>query len=252
MKKFIASIFALMLLGLFVLNTEAQETAEPLWLMGEEVVKPAMVEQYFELSKELVELCKTEKFPYSFYVWVSQPFHYSISYPIGEMNDITEIEKAWKAILNKLGEEKSRLFQDCIESQNDKVMVGLLNMSYLPEPPRLSDDEISYCYWQEVSVKKGSEKAVEGIFMKAIEIMKEKGIEMGTYIGKGKTGYDQPVYFAWYYGKDQMDFLEQEKKFGEQVGEEWKQINGEIIKHINSIRNIDFWYVKELSYQKEE
>jgi len=252
MKKFIALLTVLMLAGLFVQNAQAQEKEEVLWLMGEEVVKPEMIEQYYEVSAELVELCKTENFPYSFYVWVSQPFHYEISYPIEEMNDITKIEEAWDAIIEKYGADKFKRFEECIESQNDKVMVGLLNLSYVPEPPRLSEDEITYCYWQEVSVKKGSEKAVEDLFKKAVGIMKEKGIEIGIYMGKGKTGYEQPVYIAWYYGKDQIDYLEQEKKFGEMVGDDWKEINGEIVKHINGIRNVNYWWVKELSYQKEE
>jgi hypothetical protein len=49
-----------------------------------------------------------------------------------------------------------------------------------------------------------------------------------------------------------MDFLEKEKKFAETVGEDWKKINGEMIKHINGIKNVDFWYIKDLSYQKTE
>ena len=252
MKKFIALLTVLMLVGLFVQNAQAQEKEEVLWLMGEEVVKPEMIEQYYEVSAELVELCKTENFPYPFYVWVSQPFHYEISYPIEEMNDITKIEEAWDEIIEKFGAENFKRFEECIESQNDKVMVGLLSLSYVPEPPRLSEDEITYCYWQEVSVKKGSEKAVEDLFKKAVGIMKEKGIEIGVYMGKGKTGYEQPVYIAWYYGKDQIDYLEQEKKFAEMVGEEWKEINGEIVKHINGIKNVNYWWAKELTYEKAE
>jgi len=252
MKKLILLVSVMILAGLFVQKTQAQEKEELLWLMGEEVVKPEMIEQYYEVSKELVELCKTENFPYSFFVWVSQPFHYEISYPIEEMNDITKIEEAWDAIIEKYGAENFKRFEDCIESQNDKVMAGLMNLSYEPVPPRLTTDEITYCYWQEVSVKKGSEKAVEDLLKKASTIMKDNGTELATYIGKGKTGYKQPVYIAWYYGKDQIDYLEQEKKFGEMVGEEWKQINGEIIKHINGIKNVNYWWAKELSYEKEE
>jgi hypothetical protein len=251
MKKFIALI-SVLCIGFFIQDAKAQEKTEFLWLMGEEVVKPAMVEQYYEVCKELAELCKAENFPYSYYVWVSQPFHYSISYPLGDMNDITKIEEAWDAIIEKWGEENFKRFQECIEIQNDKVMVGLMDLSYEPDPSPSSEEEANYCYWQEIAVKKGSEKAFEEVLKKAVGIMKEKEVELATYIGKGKTGYNQPVYLAWYFAKDQMDFLEQEKKFGEMVGDEWKQINGEIIKHIRGIKNVDFWYIKDLSYEKED
>jgi hypothetical protein len=82
--------------------------------------------------------------------------------------------------------------------------------------------------------------------------MKEKGLENATYVGKGKIGYDQPVYFAWSYGKDRMDFLEQQKLDGEKLAEEFEQINAELIKHIKDINNIDDWWEKELSYKPEE
>jgi hypothetical protein len=252
MKKFITLISVLMLAGLFALNANAQEKEELLWLMGEEVVKPEMIEQYYEVSQELVEFCKAENFPYAFYVWVSQPFHYSLAYPLEEMNDITKMEEAWKALLEKWGEEKYQRFQECIETQNEKVMVGLMDFSYVPESGAENEEENNYCYWQEITVKKGSEKAFEEVLKKAVGLMTEKGSELATYVGKGKTGYDLPLYFAWYYGKDQMDFLEKEKKFGELMGDDWKEINSHIIKHIKGIKNVDFWYAKELSYPKAE
>lgn len=252
MKRIIAIACALGLTLLFMPETAAQDQNEVLWLKSEERVKPALIEQYYEVSKELAELCKAENFPYSYYVWVSQPFHYSLWYPIEDMNDITKIEAAWKAIIEKFGAENFKRFQECIEYQKDKVMVSLLDMSYEPDPPILNEEDIAYCYWQEVTVKKGSEKAVEDLFKKALSIMKEKGTEITTYMGKGKMGYNEPVYFAWYPGKSQIDYLEQEKKFAEIVGEDWKEINGEIVKHIKGIHNENMWWAKEISYEKEE
>jgi hypothetical protein len=252
MKKFIALACMLTLAILFVLNTAAQDKKELLWLVGEEHVKPELIEQYYEVSKELKELCKVEKFPYTYNVWNPQPFHFALWYPIEEMNDISRIEEAWDAIVEKYGKEKFAKFQECIESQINKVMVTQLNLSYEPESPRLSEEDIGYGYMQEIYVKKGSEQAVEDLFAKAIAIMKEKGLENATYVGKGKIGYDQPVYFAWSYGKDRMDFLEQQKLDGEKLAEEFEQINAELIKHIKDINNIDDWWEKELSYKPEE
>ena len=252
MKRIAALACTLGLTLLFMVGTAAQEQKEMLYLKSEEQVKPALIEQYFEVSKELVELCKAENFPFTFNVLVSQPFHFSLWYPIEEMNDITKIEAAWDAIVKKFGAENFKRFEECIESQNSKVVASLPNLSYIPEPARLSEEEINYVYWQEISVKKGSEKAMEELIKKAVGIMEEKGSELATYIGKGKMGYDQPVYFSWSHGKDQVDFLEQEKKFGEMVGEEWKEINAEIIKYIKGIKNVDMWWVKDISYQKEE
>ena len=254
MKKFIALACMLTLTVLFVLNTTAQDKKELLWLVGEEVVKPEMIDQYIEVSKELMELCKAEKFPYIYNVWRSQPFHYALWYPIEEMNDITEIEKAWDAIVEKFGEDKFARFQECIESQIDKVMVTHFNLSYEPETPRLSDEDIGYCYWQNIYVKKGSEKSVEELFKKAVALMEEKGMEDALYVGKGRIGYEGPVYFAWSYGKDHKEFLDRQEDLDEDVDlvETMKQLNAELIKHITDIVNEDGWWVKELSYTPEE
>jgi len=252
MKKCISLACVLMLTLLLVLNTAAQDKEKILWLVGEEVVKPEMIDQYYEVSKDLMELCIAEKFPYAFNVWNPQPFHFALWYPIQEMNDITQIEEAWDAIVEKYGPEKFAKFQECIESQNSKVMETLLNLSYEPETPDLSEEDIAYCYWQNIYVKKGSEKAVEELFKKAVTAMKEKERKDGMYIGKGKIGYEGPVYFAWSYAKDQRDLLEKQKEFGEDMGETLEQINAELIKHITDIVNeYDSW-VKELSYNPEE
>lgn len=244
-------MLALMLTGLFVSVLQAQEKTEQLWLMAEEAIKPAMIDQYMEVSKELAEICKQENFPFSYNVWVSQPFHYLITYMLKDMNDIAKIGEAWDAIIEKYGEENFKRFQDCIESQTERVMAGLPYLYYEPETAT-GDWETDYCYWQEITVNKGSEKAVEDIFKKGVEIMKEKGVETAMYIGSGRLGYDRPIFFAWSFSKDQRTFLEQEKKFAEMVGEDWKQINQEIVKHIRGIRNVDIWHVKDLSYQKAE
>lgn len=252
MKKSIALACMLMLTVLFALNTTAQDKEKQLWLVGEERVKPEMIEQYYEVSQELKELCMAEKFPYIYNVWNPQPFNYSLWYPIEEMNDISRIEEAWDAIIEKFGAENFRRFEECIESQTNKLMVAQLNLSYEPETPRLGLEEIGYSYMQEIYVKKGSEKAVEDLFKKAIAMMKEKGLDNPMYIGKGKMGYKQPVYFAWSWGKDRMDFLEQQEKDDKILAEEFKQLNAEIIKHITDIVNLDVWWLKELSYSPAE
>lgn len=251
MKKLIALASLLSLTLFLVLGTVAQDKNELLWLVSGEKVKPEMIKQYKEISKELIELCNSENFPYSFNVWSSQPFHFELWYPIEEMNDITRIEETWDAIVEKFGSDKFSKFQECIESQSSKVMTTLLDLSYEPESPRLSEEEIGFCFWQEIHVKKGSEKTVEDIFKKGSAILKDKGIEGATYVGEGKIGYEQPVYFAWSYGKHRSDYKEQQKKEAELLGEEWSQLNAELIKHIKDIVNSNESWLKELSYNSE-
>ncbi|MCK4992016.1 MAG: hypothetical protein KAS29_16065 [Bacteroidales bacterium] len=251
MKKLFALAFTLGLTLLFVLGTAAQDKKEYHWLVTEEVVKPDMVEQYVEVSQELLKLCKEENFPYHFEVWSRDYFTFSLWYPLEELNDIIKIEDAWDGIVEKFGEENFLRFQECITSQFSKVMITRLDLSYIPENLRLNDEEVKYCKWQELYIKKGSEKKMEELLTKANSVLKEKGYEDPSMVGEAMIGYEQPLYFSWSFGKDKIDFLEQERKIWELAGEEWKSINEELVLYLLRIDESDLWYHKDLSHKKE-
>jgi len=251
MKKIIALVSMLMLIGMLFHEAEAQEKKEQLWLVDEEVVKPDMVDQYKEVSKDLLTLCKEENFPYTYNVWVKDYFTYILWYPIDELNDIAKIEDAWDDIVEKFGEENFKKFQDCIESQVSRVMANRLDLSYMPDSFKLSEEEVKYSKLQEIYVEKGSEKKVEELFKRANALLKEKGVEDANFIGVGKIGYEQPVYFSWSYGKNRIDLLEQRKKNGKLLGDEFKPINAELVKYLIRIEDVEDWWLKDLSYEKE-
>jgi len=251
MKNLIAFALALMLVGFFSLNTAAQEKKEQLWLVSEEVVKPDMVEQYKEACKDLLKLCKEENFPYTYNVWVKDYFTYDLWYPIDELNDIIKIEEAWDDIVQKYGEDNFKKFQVCIESQMNRVMANRLDLSYQPDSFRLSEEEVKYSKLQEIYVEKGSEKKVEELFKRGNALLQEKGIQNANFIGVGKIGYEQPVYFSWSYGKDRLDLLEQRKENAKLLGDEFKPINAELVKYLIRIDDVEDWWIKELSYEKE-
>lgn len=251
MKKLITLVPVLMLAGLFALNVAAQEKKEQLWMVDEEVVKPDMVDQYVEVSMDLLKLCKEENFPYQYEVWSKNYFTYCLWYPIEELNDIKKIEDAWDGIVEKFGEENFERFQACIESQVSKVMVTRLDLSHEPETPRLNEEDLKYCKWQELYIKKGGEKKMEELLRKANTVLKEKGYEDASMVGEAKIGYEQPLYISWSFGKDKMDFLQQDRKIWEIASEEWKSINEELVKYLKRIDEFDCWYQQELSYKKE-
>jgi len=251
MKKCIALVSMLMLVGLLFQSAEAQENKEQLWLVGEEVVKPDMVDQYEEVSEDLIKLCNKENFPYSFNLWKLDYFTYDLWYPIDELNDIKKIDDAWDDIMLKFGEENIKKFQDCIESQFDKVMAVRLDLSYQPDSPRLSAEDVKFSRLQELYLKKGSEKKVEELFKRANTLFKEKGIENVTFIGEGRIGYEQPVYFRWSYGENRMDLIKQDIDRGELLGEEWRSINEEMVTYLKRIEELEDQWIKFLSYEKE-
>jgi hypothetical protein len=248
MKKSIAFFAILLLLEILAFNSNAQGKKEQLWLVGEEVVKPEMVNQYLELNKELLALCLKDKFPFSFNLWTSGDFRYYLWYPIESMNDIAKISTAWDSIVAHYGTEKFKRFSECIEYSIEKVTVSRMDLSFIPPESRLKDDERTYCYWQEFYLKKGSEKNVEALINKATATFRDKKYNDAIYFGYGKVGYENPVLFNWGFGKNITDFYEQEKKYESLFGEELKDINKEFTTYVRKVEKKDVWWLKNLSY----
>ena len=92
---------------------------------------------------------------------------------------------------------------------------------------------------------------MEELLKKANTVLKDKGYEDASMVGEAKIGYEQPLYFSWSFGKDKMDFIEQERKIWEIAAEEWRSINEELVKYLKRIDEFDFRYHKDLSYEKE-
>jgi len=251
MKKRITWVLALLAVGLFIQLALAQEVKEELWLVAEETVKPDMVEQYEETSKQLLLLCKEEDFPYNFNVWKKGYYTYDLWYPIEDLNDIKNIEDAWDEIMQKFGEENHKRFQACIESQFDRVMAIRPDLSYQPDSAVLDETYFKFSRLQELYVKKGSEKVMEDLFKRANALYAEKGIKDVYFRGEGRIGYELPVYFSWSYGTNQIDLIKQGVDRQEMLGEKWKSLNAEMQTHMKRIEVIEDEWINILSYQKE-
>jgi hypothetical protein len=248
MKKFISVPALLMCQLLFVSVCSAQDKKEQLWLVGEEVVKPEMLNQYLELNKELLALCIKDKFPFTFNLWTSGDFKYYLWYPIESMNDVTKISAAWDSIVTHYGTERFKRFSECVEYSIDKFTITRLDLSYKPPESRLKDGEGTYCHWQEFYLKKGSEKYVEALINKATATFRDKKYNDAIYFGYGKVGYENPVLFNWGFGKSITDFYEQDKKYETLFGEELKDIKKEFTTYVRKVEKKDVWWLKNLSY----
>lgn len=251
MKKIINCLIALALSGM-LLSSHAQEKKGQLWLAGIEVVKSEMLTQYMDFNKEMVALCKTENFPYSFYIWTPGDFKYYIWYPIESYNDVASIEKAWEALVAKWGADKYKKFQECLEYSEEKIMINRPDLSMLPENSGMEEENF-YCWWQEWYIKKGHEKDVEALVQQGNKILSKYGT---INMGNGLTGFEQSVLILWIMGKDKHDFWMKDKAFWDQLDETsrtaFKKIDDELTTHLRKIEYKDFWWVKDISYEKKQ
>lgn len=249
MKSFLIGILFLFFC-LPILN--AQEQKKQLWLVSEEVVIPGMDAQYREVNKELLTLCKETNFPFSFNLWTTGDYRYYLWYPVESMNDLQKIESAWDSLVTRYGIEKFDRFNDCVEYAQTGFVMTRPDLSYMPDNPRLKEDEEMYCYYEKFYLKRGYTLTVETLIKDLNKISSESKLDRPVYFAEGVIGYENPVLLLSTFGKDRNDYFNHDKAYWDNLPEQTREtINKwfeELMKYARKYEYKEVWWVKDLSY----
>lgn len=208
MKKHYYAALILVAIVLFpVLQLSAQEEKdEQIWYCWEETVKPEMIEEYLVLSKELIDLCKQEGFPFPYFTWTRRSMVYELWTPINSLNDIETMDEEWMKVLKKWGEEKYAAFSRTKLHHYSKAITIQGDLTFMPENPKYTGDERNYGRWIEIYLKPGAQKE----FVEAVKWINEQraayGIDEYFQMGVAGLGYQQPTYVANYFQVSQVEF----------------------------------------------
>ena len=251
MKKVKTILIALIVLGLYIPNINAQdEEKEELWYCWEETVKPEKIDEYLELSIEFIELCKQNEFPFAFFTWSAKPFTYELWTPISSFSDIEKINDAWDKIVEKLGAKKHAAFQNT-KICNRRFTCTIRNeLSYNPKNPDYARNEFNYAKWIEVYIKDGKQKEFE----EAVKwFNKERASnDYGSWVfyATGEFGYESPCYIVMIGNKNLLDFLQANKEINEKMNDEWKEYMNKIRPLMRKpSKNYDWYLLSGLSYK---
>lgn len=249
MKKFTTILTAFLVLGLFIPNLNAQEKKGQLWYCWEETVKPGKIDEYLALSKEFIELCKQEKFPFEFYTWQAKPFIYELWTPIDTHNDIEKIEAEWDKITAKLGEEKYAFFNKT-KLNNKKFTCTIRDdLRYSPVDPDYGRNEFAFALWIEVYIKSGKQKEFE----EAVKWLNEQRTkkDYGSYVfyASAGFGYEDPCYIVMIANTNEQEFDKADKQINEVMKDEIAQYYERIFPLMRKPSiNYDWHYLSNLSY----
>jgi hypothetical protein len=98
------------------------------------------------------------------------------------------------------------------------------DLSYVPENPRLKDEEIEYIHYGFYYVIPGKQKEIEAIAQEFAELYKSKGIDTGWSIYESVTGSDLPVIVVAQGARSAADFHSNRERLHELLGEDAKKI----------------------------
>ncbi len=250
MKKLIPIVIALLLLEGMCISTNGQrrKNKDQLYFMSKEVIKADMKEEYIQARQELISVCHEAGFPHSFILWSSKDHHCHIWYPIEELNEIEQINKAWKTFKKEYGSDIIKPINACVETSITQVMLAYQDLAYKPPELRLQDDETNFCRMKKLYLKKDSEGDVKALVKKVVELYESKGVTSAFYFGEGGIGFEKPVLFSWSFARDLNDYLQQEAKIKELLGAEYQEIDHEILHHVRKTETVDFRYMDNMSY----
>lgn len=248
MKLLKMNLSLLLILGLITIKLNAQEKSEQLWYCWEETIKPAYLDDYLAISKELIEICKQEKFQFAFYTWSSKPFVYELWYPLKSLNDIPETDKAWEKLVEKYGKEKYAAFNNT-KVRNRSYSMSIRNdLQYIPENPDFNRNDALFSLWKEYSLIPGKESEFE----EAVKWMngQRKLSRVGHFVfyGTGGIGYDSPVYTESIGALSQEDFLKRTAVLDVKLAPILKEYNTRINSLIREKKEYNWWLLRDLSY----
>ncbi len=248
MKKLNLLIIILFVSKLYVPGTYAQEN-DQLWYCWEETVKLEMIDQYRALSKDLLDLCKSENFPFPIFTWQASPFTYELWSPIESLADIKKIGEEWDKILVKLGKEKSAAFNETKIHHREFTCTIKNDLLYTPANPDFGRNEFEYCLWIELYIKPGKQKEFEEA-VKAFNKERAKK-DYGSYVfyATGGLGYERPCYIVMISNKDEESFLKSQKTINEAMANEIEAYMKKIYPLMRKpMINHDWYLLMDLSY----
>jgi hypothetical protein len=233
---------------------DVEQKSQLIW-MREIAVKPSMASEYVEAMKDYIALCKEQNYPFPFSVWGDGNFNYFYVYPVDDYQGPMTIYDASSEMLKKWGVEKAQNYENAmrtsISSYKDYFVEYLPAYSYIPENPRLKDEDMNYAIWDIVHIPLDKEAEYLKLVKEGISLMKNKNIDEPLLFYSGRLGTKRPFYFSLGFGKDAADFWTANEKMWEQLGEEGGELYQKFMKLITKREFKQFWQIKSLSYQPE-
>jgi hypothetical protein len=253
MKRHV-SIFIIALLLAIIGNTDTNAQEEKngqLWFCWEATVNPALRSQFVDLQLDFHSKLKENGFPYTVHTWRDGNFGYYFFYPVDTYDDKIGIYNALGNIIPQWGEEQFSRMWETVQSHRTYFLRSLPEMSYIPEEPRLTNDEKTFAIWDIFYIRPDKEYEIQALGKKLSELQESKGYNDQIQMITGDLGYEGSVYIGVLQGKSPEDVWSQNKKMWELLDEEGGAI---FQKWMSLTSKRDFkqiWYSEKLSYSPE-
>lgn len=211
---------------LFILGSvSAQENQNQAFWVHEDQVRPGMVSEYEDLSKELVDAAKKSKLQnMSWAVAAMDNGNYLSITPIKDMADLES--KSFQPLMDSMGEDDfngmMNRFNEMYDKHGDYIIVLDKDLSYMPDGLVTSTPGKDYRKWHKMSVSAENLPKLRDKLVELKDVFNQKGSKMHYRIYRSGFGNMGNYYVAVISAKDATDYAQMSAENEKLLGEEGK------------------------------
>lgn len=231
----------------------AQEATTMFWVYQEHV-RPAMVAEYEDATRDLVGLFESAGEAAASVSWTtisSMETGYFFAIPIESFGGIDETWQAWMGAVEAAGRENFDRIDERVNESLDRASSFVIalrpDLSYLPETVSL-DSELPYrkYYWWYITP--GLEEEFESAAKSFIDLYRSHGIETGWRIYQFVMGDDMPAYLVVDRAAGPYEYEARDRETMEKLGAEAQALGARAMKTARRMEITDGWVRPELSF----
>ena len=253
------SIFLMvsLVISLCALTTLAQseEQKAQLFIIWDVVVHPSKFMEYEATMKEFVALYAKHECPYPWLAYRTNDFHYYFVMPVENLAAVDKVFKYFGKVTATAEKESAALmkgFGGTYESETLGMFLLRYDLSYIPEEPRVTDEEMNFIWWDFYYILPGMEKEAEEIAHEWQALNKNNGISDGWSIYVGVMWSDLPVLVVAGGAKSEADYYTQNEKNSQKFGEKLQPLMKKTMDGTRRFEQKTGTILRELSYTPKE
>ncbi|UCC41026.1 MAG: hypothetical protein JSV96_06240 [Candidatus Aminicenantes bacterium] len=201
---------------------QAQEQKPQLMAIWDIVVHPSKFMEFEAAMKEFVAIYAKLEYPHPWTTYRTVDFHYYLVMPIENYAALDKLFDYFSTVMEKAGKEYEAVmksFAGTYESETFGTFYLRHDLSYRPENPRITIEDVNFVWWSFFYIIPGMESEAENISHDYQELYKSHGISDGWEIYIGAMWSDLPVLCVAGGAKSEADYHIQNEKNMQKFGD---------------------------------
>lgn len=212
----------------------------------EDAVKPGMIDEYIQATKEWIELLKKERVNTSFNTFLESNGIVNFLEPMVNLSDLDE-RALNKALVSFHCTELGQKRKSTIRWSKYSVWSRSSQLSYNPMEPDTPANEMPYFVWKHIQLYPEKDNTFLDIATKFKEIFQKHEIGRTYGIFCNIIGYERPWHTIIFPGEDPGELYKWQQEVEQELGSELKPILEKLYCITEQITDGSGWTMPELS-----